>query len=83
MEKRALRGVAAESKAAVAIRRYLTDECGLPKRNVTCMGYWRLGKVTLTAPLHAVVQRPRTRQLPKIPRHPFDIAVVEHARLPA
>ncbi|PMR72904.1 siderophore-interacting protein [Billgrantia endophytica] len=37
--------IAAESKAAVAIRRYLTDECGLPKRNVTCMGYWRLGKV--------------------------------------
>lgn len=37
--------IAAESKAAVAIRRYLTDECGLPKRNVTCMGYWRQGKV--------------------------------------
>lgn len=36
--------VAAESRVAMGIRRYLVNECGLPKRYVTSMGYWRLGK---------------------------------------
>ncbi|MGM0700872.1 MAG: siderophore-interacting protein [Pseudomonadota bacterium] len=36
--------IAAESKVAMAIRRYLVNECGLPKRYVTSMGYWRQGK---------------------------------------
>ncbi len=26
------------------LRRYLLNECGLPKQYVTSMGYWRLGK---------------------------------------
>ncbi|KAA0012954.1 siderophore-interacting protein [Billgrantia pellis] len=38
--------IAAESKVAMAIRRYLVNECGLPKRYVTSMGYWRQGKVS-------------------------------------
>lgn len=26
------------------LRRYLVNECGLPKQYVTSMGYWRQGK---------------------------------------
>ncbi|MGQ4879345.1 siderophore-interacting protein [Billgrantia sp. LNSP4103-1] len=37
--------IAAESKVALGIRRYLVNECGLPKRYVSSMGYWREGKV--------------------------------------
>ncbi|WP_043529720.1 siderophore-interacting protein [Litchfieldella xinjiangensis] len=37
--------VAAETKVALGIRRYLVNECGLPKRYVTSMGYWCEGKV--------------------------------------
>lgn len=36
--------IAAETKVAMKLRRYLVNECGLPKRYVTSMGYWRLGK---------------------------------------
>ena len=36
--------IAAETKAAMKLRRYLVNECGLPKQYVTSMGYWRLGK---------------------------------------
>lgn len=36
--------VAAETKVAMQLRRYLVNECGLPKQYVTSMGYWRLGK---------------------------------------
>ncbi|MGM0855762.1 MAG: siderophore-interacting protein [Pseudomonadota bacterium] len=37
--------IAAETKVAMKLRRYLINECGLPKQYVTSMGYWRLGKV--------------------------------------
>ncbi|MEA3252254.1 MAG: siderophore-interacting protein [Pseudomonadota bacterium] len=37
--------IAAETKVARGIRRYLVNECGLPKRYVTSMGYWCEGKV--------------------------------------
>ncbi|WP_111413580.1 siderophore-interacting protein [Billgrantia lactosivorans] len=37
--------IAAESKVALGIRRYLVNECGLPRRCVSSMGYWREGKV--------------------------------------
>ncbi|MCE8017690.1 siderophore-interacting protein [Halomonas sp. MCCC 1A17488] len=37
--------IAAESKVALGIRRYLVNECGLPRRYVSSMGYWREGKV--------------------------------------
>lgn len=37
--------IAAETKVAMGLRRYLVNECGLPKQYVTSMGYWRLGKV--------------------------------------
>ncbi len=37
--------IAAETKVARSIRRYLVNECGLPKRHVTSMGYWCEGKV--------------------------------------
>jgi NADPH-dependent ferric siderophore reductase len=36
--------IAAETKIAMQLRRYLVNECGLPKQYVTSMGYWRLGK---------------------------------------
>ena len=36
--------IAAETKVAMQLRRYLINECGLPKQYVTSMGYWRLGK---------------------------------------
>ncbi|MDR5904548.1 siderophore-interacting protein [Franzmannia qiaohouensis] len=36
--------IAAETKVAMQLRRYLLNECGLPKQYVTSMGYWRLGK---------------------------------------
>jgi NADPH-dependent ferric siderophore reductase len=36
--------IAAETKVAMKLRRYLVNECGLPKQYVTSMGYWRLGK---------------------------------------
>lgn len=36
--------IAAETKVARQLRRYLVNECGLPKQYVTSMGYWRLGK---------------------------------------
>lgn len=36
--------IAAETKVAMQLRRYLVNECGLPKQYVTSMGYWRLGK---------------------------------------
>lgn len=36
--------IAAETKVAMKLRRYLVNECGLPKKYVTSMGYWRLGK---------------------------------------
>ncbi|MCL7930770.1 siderophore-interacting protein [Halomonas llamarensis] len=36
--------IAAETKVAMKLRRYLINECGLPKQYVTSMGYWRLGK---------------------------------------
>ena len=36
--------IAAETKVAMKQRRYLVNECGLPKQYVTSMGYWRLGK---------------------------------------
>ncbi|WP_083001557.1 siderophore-interacting protein [Halomonas sp. GT] len=36
--------IAAETKVAMTLRRYLINECGLPKQYVTSMGYWRLGK---------------------------------------
>ncbi|MGP8291284.1 siderophore-interacting protein [Vreelandella zhanjiangensis] len=36
--------IAAETKVARRLRRYLVNECGLPKQYVTSMGYWRLGK---------------------------------------
>ncbi|PCF94255.1 siderophore-interacting protein [Vreelandella nigrificans] len=36
--------IAAETKVAMRLRRYLVNECGLPKQYVTSMGYWRLGK---------------------------------------
>ncbi|MBG6466619.1 siderophore-interacting protein [Pseudomonas aeruginosa] len=38
-------GVAGESAAVMAIRRYLVQERGIDKRHLTLMGYWRLGKV--------------------------------------
>lgn len=37
--------IAAETKVALGIRRYLVNECGLPKHCVSSMGYWREGKV--------------------------------------
>ena len=37
--------IAAETKVAMKLRRYLVNECGLPKQYVTSMGYWREGKV--------------------------------------
>ncbi|MHB0774865.1 siderophore-interacting protein [Halomonas sp. WWR20] len=37
--------IAAETKVARGIRRYLVNERGLPKRYVTSMGYWCEGKV--------------------------------------
>ncbi|MDV6318995.1 siderophore-interacting protein [Chromohalobacter sp. HP20-39] len=37
--------IAAETKVAMQLRRYLVNECGLPKQYVTSMGYWRLGKI--------------------------------------
>ncbi|MDN7131146.1 siderophore-interacting protein [Halomonas sp. MC140] len=36
--------IAAETKVAMRLRRYLINERGLPKKYVTSMGYWRLGK---------------------------------------
>jgi len=36
--------IAAETKVAMKLRRYLVNECGLPKQYVTSMGYWRQGK---------------------------------------
>ncbi|MBD3896433.1 siderophore-interacting protein [Halomonas sp. ML-15] len=36
--------IAAETKVTRNIRRYLVNECGLPKQCVTSMGYWRQGK---------------------------------------
>ncbi|WP_417421499.1 siderophore-interacting protein [Halomonas sp.] len=36
--------IAAETKVARQLRRYLVNECGLPKQYVTSMGYWRIGK---------------------------------------
>lgn len=36
--------IAAETKVAMQLRRYLVNECGLPKQYVTSMGYWRQGK---------------------------------------
>lgn len=36
--------IAAETKVARQLRRYLVNECGLPKQYVTSMGYWRVGK---------------------------------------
>jgi len=38
--------IAAETKVAMKLRRYLVNECGLPKQYVTSMGYWRLGKAS-------------------------------------
>ncbi|WP_136068687.1 siderophore-interacting protein [Modicisalibacter radicis] len=37
--------IAAETKVARSVRRYLVNECGLPKRYITSMGYWCKGKV--------------------------------------
>lgn len=36
--------IAAETKVAMKLRRYLVNECGLPKQYVTSMGYWHFGK---------------------------------------
>lgn len=36
--------IAAETKVAMRLRRYLVNELGLPKQYVTSMGYWRQGK---------------------------------------
>ncbi len=36
--------IAAETMVAMQLRRYLINECGLPKQYVTSMGYWRQGK---------------------------------------
>ncbi len=36
--------IAAETKVAMRLRRYLVNERGLPKQYVTSMGYWRQGK---------------------------------------
>ncbi|OJA06948.1 siderophore-interacting protein [Halomonas sp. QHL1] len=36
--------IAAETKVAMQLRRYLVNECGLPKQYITSMGYWRQGK---------------------------------------
>lgn len=36
--------IAAETKVAMKLRRYLVNECGLPKQYITSMGYWRQGK---------------------------------------
>ncbi|MGM0825204.1 MAG: siderophore-interacting protein [Pseudomonadota bacterium] len=36
--------IAAETKVAMKLRRYLVNECGLPKQYVTSMGYWRQDK---------------------------------------
>lgn len=38
--------IAAETKVAMRLRRYLVKERGLPKRYVASMGYWRLGKAS-------------------------------------
>ncbi len=38
--------IAAETKVAMKLRRYLINECGLPKQYVASMGYWRLGKAS-------------------------------------
>ncbi|MCA1771796.1 MAG: siderophore-interacting protein [Halomonas sp.] len=35
----------AESRVAWQLRRYLINECGLPKRYVIGMGYWCQGEV--------------------------------------
>jgi NADPH-dependent ferric siderophore reductase len=37
--------VAGEAGAVMAIRRHLVRECGLDRRTITFMGYWRHGKV--------------------------------------
>lgn len=37
--------VAGEAGAVMAIRRYLVKDCGIDKRAITFMGYWRHGKV--------------------------------------
>ncbi|MFD3974205.1 siderophore-interacting protein [Streptomyces cyaneofuscatus] len=36
--------VAGESRLATSVRRYLVNERGVPKRDVTFVGYWRLGR---------------------------------------
>ncbi len=37
--------VAGEAGAVMAIRRYLVKDCGLDRRAITFMGYWRQGRV--------------------------------------
>lgn len=37
--------VAGEAGAVMAIRRHLVKDCGIDKRSITFMGYWRHGKV--------------------------------------
>ncbi|PSD11253.1 NADPH-dependent ferric siderophore reductase, partial [Stenotrophomonas maltophilia] len=37
--------VAGEAGAVMAIRRHLVRDCGLDRRAITFMGYWRHGKV--------------------------------------
>ena len=37
--------VAGEAGAVMAIRRYLLKDCGLDRRAITFMGYWRQGRV--------------------------------------
>ena len=37
--------VAGEAAAVMAIRRHLVRDCGLDRRAITFMGYWRHGKV--------------------------------------
>ncbi|MFG6666131.1 siderophore-interacting protein [Halomonas sp. HNIBRBA4712] len=36
--------IAAETRVARKLRRYLVNECGVPKRCVASMGYWRQGQ---------------------------------------
>lgn len=36
--------IAGEASAVKTIRRYLVSECGIDRRSVAFMGYWRLGK---------------------------------------
>jgi NADPH-dependent ferric siderophore reductase len=36
--------VAGESRLATTVRRHLVNDRGVPKRDISCIGYWRLGR---------------------------------------